>query len=138
MALLPTQKLALDGCEVRCRGRQTRAHPLHAFEIAREAIRHRHGHRTQKAHDLQVAVVEQIPARRAVHRFQHTFVSVTFSFGRESRNRKEDAHQLAPLAQFRSEEHTSELQSLMRISYAVSCLKKKTHSNNLKHTRIYH
>src|SRR3546814_4725723 len=30
---------------------------------------------------------------------------------------------LAPLA-FRSEEHTSELQSLMRISYAVFCLKK--------------
>src|SRR3546814_9440299 len=31
---------------------------------------------------------------------------------------------LAPLLQ-RSEEHTSELQSLMRISYAVFCLKKK-------------
>src|SRR3546814_6873578 len=33
----------------------------------------------------------------------------------------------------RSEEHTSELQSLMRISYAVFCLKKKnhiTHKNN--------
>src|SRR3546814_8889066 len=29
-------------------------------------------------------------------------------------------------AQHRSEEHTSELQSLMRISYAVFCLKKKT------------
>src|SRR3546814_7669042 len=29
-------------------------------------------------------------------------------------------------AQQRSEEHTSELQSLMRISYAVFCLKKKT------------
>src|SRR3546814_6972857 len=29
------------------------------------------------------------------------------------------------LAPFRSEEHTSELQSLMRISYAVFCLKKK-------------
>src|SRR3546814_5227277 len=29
-------------------------------------------------------------------------------------------------ADFRSEEHTSELQSLMRISYAVFCLKKKT------------
>src|SRR3546814_1742023 len=28
--------------------------------------------------------------------------------------------------QFRSEEHTSELQSLMRISYAVFCLKKKS------------
>src|SRR3546814_488656 len=30
----------------------------------------------------------------------------------------------------RSEEHTSELQSLMRISYAVFCLKKKKYSNN--------
>src|SRR3546814_8370711 len=29
----------------------------------------------------------------------------------------------------RSEEHTSELQSLMRISYAVFCLKKKKHIN---------
>src|SRR3546814_9810068 len=29
----------------------------------------------------------------------------------------------------RSEEHTSELQSLMRISYAVFCLKKKTETN---------
>src|SRR3546814_6882532 len=29
----------------------------------------------------------------------------------------------------RSEEHTSELQSLMRISYAVFCLKKKIHNN---------
>src|SRR3546814_4711063 len=29
-------------------------------------------------------------------------------------------------ARYRSEEHTSELQSLMRISYAVFCLKKKT------------
>src|SRR3546814_10425129 len=30
----------------------------------------------------------------------------------------------------RSEEHTSELQSLMRISYAVFCLKKKTNTPN--------
>src|SRR3546814_9169050 len=32
---------------------------------------------------------------------------------------------LTPHPQFRSEEHTSELQSLMRTSYAVFCLKKK-------------
>src|SRR3546814_294062 len=32
----------------------------------------------------------------------------------------------------RSEEHTSELQSLMRISYAVFCLKKKTTTNKYK------
>src|SRR3546814_1112208 len=31
----------------------------------------------------------------------------------------------------RSEEHTSELQSLMRISYAVFCLKKKKNTKNL-------
>src|SRR3546814_2437572 len=38
----------------------------------------------------------------------------------------------------RSEEHTSELQSLMRISYAVLCLKKKktTRKSNSKQTLI--
>src|SRR3546814_1359823 len=35
----------------------------------------------------------------------------------------------------RSEEHTSELQSLMRISYAVFCLKKKT--KDTKNTTVY-
>src|SRR3546814_9734003 len=35
----------------------------------------------------------------------------------------------AMVAAGRSEEHTSELQSLMRISYAVFCLKKKTHTS---------
>src|SRR3546814_1619615 len=33
----------------------------------------------------------------------------------------------------RSEEHTSELQSLMRISYAVFCLKQQTY--NIRHTK---
>src|SRR3546814_8049296 len=50
----------------------------------------------------------------------------------------------------RSEEHTSELQSLMRISYAVFCLKKKSKRDNnmsvqiqdiehldVKHSRLY-
>src|SRR3546814_15512016 len=34
----------------------------------------------------------------------------------------------------RSEEHTSELQSLMRISYAVFCLKKKKHTLYISHS----
>src|SRR3546814_1336343 len=34
----------------------------------------------------------------------------------------------------RSEEHTSELQSLMRISYAVFCLKKKKKTNHSKYS----
>src|SRR3546814_5047403 len=40
-----------------------------------------------------------------------------------------DHHGLVVVDKARSEEHTSELQSLMRISYAVFCLKKK---NNTK------
>src|SRR3546814_2697476 len=35
----------------------------------------------------------------------------------------------------RSEEHTSELQSLMRSSYAVFCLKKKTKNKQIKHRK---
>src|SRR3546814_2660209 len=43
----------------------------------------------------------------------------------------------------RSEEHTSELQSLMRISYAVFCLKKKkikieNNKSSIKQTKIWH
>src|SRR3546814_4440346 len=48
--------------------------------------------------------------------------------------RKDRAHRVGgprrPRGGFaRSEEHTSELQSLMRISYAVFCLKNKNHKN---------
>src|SRR3546814_6484391 len=38
----------------------------------------------------------------------------------------------------RSEEHTSELQSLMRISYAVFCLKKKKHNKPYLLQKISH
>src|SRR3546814_1664107 len=47
----------------------------------------------------------------------------------------------SPSTPFRSEEHTSELQSLMRISYAVFCLKKtrkqnrRYSTNNMIHTQ---
>src|SRR3546814_6019977 len=36
----------------------------------------------------------------------------------------------------RSEEHTSELQSLMRISYAVFCLKKQTYTKANQNTNV--
>src|SRR3546814_2852490 len=48
------------------------------------------------------------------------------------RDRRPDGAAQVVLAQYRgirSEEHTSELQSLMRISYAVFCLKKKKQSH---------
>src|SRR3546814_8968494 len=57
-----------------------------------------------------------------------------------------DDHRHGPRGQFvdqgiahlppRSEEHTSELQSLMRISYAVFCLKKKKKTTHIKTTRL--
>src|SRR3546814_1583105 len=46
-------------------------------------------------------------------------------------------HGFLDLADKRSEEHTSELQSLMRISYAVFCLKKKTHKRIIINTYKY-
>src|SRR3546814_4785583 len=45
------------------------------------------------------------------------------------RNGRICGHGFLQPADARSEEHTSELQSLMRISYAVFCLKKKTTCN---------
>src|SRR3546814_1748263 len=48
-----------------------------------------------------------------------------------STRRKPASSPSSPASRIRSEEHTSELQSLMRISYAVFCLKKKnTHTNH--------
>src|SRR3546814_5938262 len=43
----------------------------------------------------------------------------------QRRHRQHRPRRLMPRFRWRSEEHTSELQSLMRISYAVFCLKKK-------------
>src|SRR3546814_6202848 len=59
--------------------------------------------------------------------------------GRHRRARGPAGSSAGRAATRRSEEHTSELQSLMRISYAVFCLKKKTktkayHKNNSTHT----
>src|SRR3546814_2280854 len=42
---------------------------------------------------------------------------------------------LSPEAEVRSEEHTSELQSLMRNSYAVFCLKKQTSEKRIQYSR---
>src|SRR3546814_2640808 len=59
----------------------------------------------------------------ALHRRDH-FAGDKLGGGR-ARNKHGADHQLGLAHGLRSEEHTSELQSLMRISYAVFCLKKK-------------
>src|SRR3546814_9502847 len=56
------------------------------------------------------------------------------SFGNQGKCRR-----VARQAAIRSEEHTSELQSLMRISYAVFCLKKKIYTTvHYFHTYLQH
>src|SRR3546814_6232807 len=58
--------------------------------------------------------------------------------GHSFRLDEHDVLQVALSVDFRSEEHTSELQSLMRISYAVFCLKKKNkRTNNTYLTKYY-
>src|SRR3546814_4696632 len=50
--------------------------------------------------------------------------------GEEMRNQDGELGAMPVVIDHRSEEHTSELQSLMRISYAVFCLKKKKRTHN--------
>src|SRR3546814_1324925 len=69
---------------------------------SRHAAHHRHGS-GRRDHRHLVADADPQPLRQAVAQ----------------------DHRVAAFEAIRSEEHTSELQSLMRISYAVFCLKKK-------------
>src|SRR3546814_4085169 len=57
----------------------------------------------------------------------------TRQFGRLAKGMARVERRDIGVGQFgRSEEHTSELPSLMRTSYAVFCLKKKTYNNTLR------
>src|SRR3546814_10080211 len=63
------------------------------------------------------------------------FFCITIAIQRETGGNL--AETLANLSEvLRSEEHTSELQSLMRISYAVFCLKTKNNTNNINHNKL--
>src|SRR3546814_2014630 len=60
-------------------------------------------------------------------------VAIPLLFFSADRRRFGSPMQRRRIGTARSEEHTSELQSLMRISYAVFCLKKQKHTHNTKH-----
>src|SRR3546814_10077192 len=75
--------------------------------------------------------------RAAVRQFERKARGDTRRPGRAERERYVAGHRgcndvAVGCADSRSEEHTSELQSLMRISYAVFCLKKKTKYRSTK------
>src|SRR3546814_2352422 len=75
---------------------------------------------------MKLAVREILPENRRIWTRRYSRSNV-------SRASRSGAPMIAALPLPRSEEHTSELQSLMRISYAVFCLKKKRTK-----TTIYH
>src|SRR3546814_8117087 len=70
---------------------------------------------------------------------KHRFNSLEMTFSNVSlQERHMLAYQSRGKPNDRSEEHTSELQSLMRISYAVFCLKKKTGNDHKESHRHKH
>src|SRR3546814_9696112 len=91
-----------------------RAHDLAVIEGG--AIGHRHRHRRQ-LHRRRQRLAEPLGGKLAVERVAEPAGPRVISVRR-----------------LRSEEHTSELQSLMRTSYAVFCLKKKKYTPNNNNT----
>src|SRR3546814_8956820 len=81
--------------------------------------------------------IGEIDVRKQLHRLadraqRHLAAAVGEGPQRRQIRRTTGGHQMIDdAAEHRSEEHTSELQSLMRISYAVFCLKNKTVLNIL-------
>src|SRR3546814_10853194 len=82
------------------------------------------------ADDRQLRLLRtQVPARGLARRLHLQ--------DRAARHPEVDRQQPGHRRHLRSEEHTSELQSLMRISYAVLCLKKTNKINNTKSSTSY-
>src|SRR3546814_6500815 len=69
--------------------------------------------------------------RRACHRLSPIYLWAQLT------HRVAFCNRIDSLESKRSEEHTSELQSLMRISYAVFCLKKKHNTSSYNRQSIY-
>src|SRR3546814_5228372 len=104
--------------------RSTRTDPLFPYTtLVRSGQAHRAAHQREEGAFL----------RHARAGACHLGCHQRFGGQRAIRNRIAARKTVAPRAAAqRSEEHTSELQSLMRISYAVFCLKKKKKINKDK------
>src|SRR3546814_4458775 len=81
--------------------------------------------------DSSPAIVSGIPVAAFLSDSANSYFGASPPRIREEPSRKRHG---APA--LRSEEHTSELQSLMRISYAVFCLKKKNYSKSQIHSKL--
>src|SRR3546814_5929482 len=103
--------------------RSTRTDTLFPYTTLFRSIRVANPH----THEQWSGIVGQLASRAGVPE-QLVYLQVTR--GAERGRNHPFPSDVAP----RSEEHTSELQSLMRISYAVFCLKKKTHDTKHKNS----
>src|SRR3546814_9729363 len=119
------------------RGRyRLRRHPAERAGRAGAGAGHRRGCR--RAHRSATRATGRtvrllVAGRRAqLHSASTGPVGVRFH---DAGERNEDEERRYRLRQDRSEEHTSELQSLMRISYAVFCLKNKTNKMRKQQTK---
>src|SRR3546814_8263540 len=92
---------------------------------------------TLRPSDVRRAEAKQLAIQGLIAEQRSPRLDATLVESRQRRGRvgADDKHQVGPVAHFaqgrgeraRQEEHTSEIQSLMRITYAVLCLKKKKH-----------
>src|SRR3546814_8261512 len=98
---------------------QNKLPPLNALRAFEAGARHLSFTKAaEELHVTQAAVSHQVKALEE-HLGYPLFKRMTRKLGLTEQGRA-----LFPVVSERSEEHTSELQSLMRISYAVLCLKK--------------
>src|SRR3546814_10509788 len=101
----------------------------HHCECVHASIRHFHSRRTARhtghGDSANVAWLVLEESRDMPHR--HMTLDRIAADNRRVARRQSARHII------RSEEHTSELQSLMRISYAAFCLQKTTTNNIIKH-----
>src|SRR3546814_1683499 len=123
-------RAAVCGRRNPCPARARRAHHLRRTELRRQGLRRALGPRPRRG--LRVAARRPLPSRRTRRRSVVNIAQAHGPFRVESVAFAEAGDELLAVreAVFRSEEHKSELQSLMRISYAVFCLKKKTNKKN--------
>src|SRR3546814_5736344 len=103
--------------------RQRAAQPLHAVARGPRMPAQRQHRFAGGAQVRQEEVADLAAAADDQHR--HAGLTDCLAVARRARSRADGWAPACARASDRSEEHTSELQSLMRISYAVFCLKKK-------------
>src|SRR3546814_3571299 len=105
--------------------RRAAAHARHALPLQAERLAIRRAGRDR--HVERFAVIKLDPAARALRRVEEGNADgVGHVLAPHPDAAAPPAEQIGADILERSEEHTSELQSLMRISYAVFCLQKKT------------